>query len=189
MFRTLSNILSSITVRPLSAHSLARSASTLNNTGERVLAIALGSNLGDKVRNIETALRILETQHGIRVVDTSFLYESSPMYIKDQPAFVNGACLVNKLSNEVTNAFLIFIYLFGKISTKMDSQGLLGVLKDVEERLGRTPDIRNGPRVVDLDILFDGSRTYYFNNIPERELQVPHPRVQEREFVLRPLAE
>ena len=94
MFRTLSNIISSITVRSLSTHSLARSASTLNNTGERVLAIALGSNLGDKVRNIETALRILETQHGIHVIDTSFLYESSSMYIKDQPAFVNGACLV-----------------------------------------------------------------------------------------------
>ena len=71
----------------------------------------------------------------------------------------------------------------------MDAQGLLGVLKDVEERVGRTPRIRNGPRTVDLDILFDGSRTYSLNNIPERELQVPHPRVQEREFVLRPLAE
>ena len=71
----------------------------------------------------------------------------------------------------------------------MDTQGLLVVLKDVEERVGRTPDIRNGPRVVDLDILFDGSRTYLFNDIPEREIQVPHPRVQEREFVLRPLAE
>ena len=92
MFRTLSNIIPSIIARSLSAPSLARSVST---TGERVLAIALGSNLGDKVRNIETALRILETQHGIRVVDTSFLYESSPMYFKDQPPFVNGACLVN----------------------------------------------------------------------------------------------
>jgi dihydroneopterin aldolase/2-amino-4-hydroxy-6-hydroxymethyldihydropteridine diphosphokinase/dihydropteroate synthase len=71
----------------------------------------------------------------------------------------------------------------------MDAQRLLGVLKDVEERVGRAPSIRNGPRVVDLDILFDGSRTYYLNGIPDREIQVPHPRVQEREFVLRPLAE
>jgi len=71
----------------------------------------------------------------------------------------------------------------------MDAQGLLGVLKDVEERVGRTPNIRHGPRVVDLDILFDGSRTYHIKDFPERELQVPHPRVQEREFVLRPLAE
>lgn len=71
----------------------------------------------------------------------------------------------------------------------MDAQRLLGVLKDVEESMGRTPNIRNGPRVVDLDILFDGSRTYSLRGIPGRELQVPHPRMQEREFVLRPLAE
>ena len=71
----------------------------------------------------------------------------------------------------------------------MDAQRLLGVLKDVEESVGRTPNTRNGPRVVDLDILFDGSRTYYLQGIPDRELQVPHPRMQEREFVLRPLAE
>jgi dihydroneopterin aldolase/2-amino-4-hydroxy-6-hydroxymethyldihydropteridine diphosphokinase/dihydropteroate synthase len=71
----------------------------------------------------------------------------------------------------------------------MDTQRLLGVLKGIEEGLGRTPNIRNGPRIVDLDILFDGSRTYYLNDIPDREVQVPHPRVQEREFVLRPLAE
>lgn len=95
MFRTLSKIIPSAVVRSLSVPSLARSASTANNLGERVLAIALGSNLGDKVRNIETALRMLETQHGIRVVDTSFLYESTPMYIMDQPRFVNGACLVS----------------------------------------------------------------------------------------------
>jgi len=71
----------------------------------------------------------------------------------------------------------------------MDAQRLLGVLKDVEERVGRTPNIRNGPRIVDLDILFDGSRTYHLNGTPDREIRVPHLRVQEREFVLRPLAE
>lgn len=108
MFRTLSSIVSSVSVRSLSAPSLARSTLVANNTGERVLAIALGSNLGDKVRNIETALRILETQHKIRVVDTSFLYESNPMYLKDQPAFINGACLVRKSVSKVTNAFLSY---------------------------------------------------------------------------------
>ena len=102
MLRTLSNIIFSVAMRSFSAPSLGRSASIANNTGERVLAIALGSNLGDKVRNIETALRILETQHGIRVVDTSFLYESHPMYMKDQPPFVNGACLV---SNSVSKIY------------------------------------------------------------------------------------
>ena len=106
MFRTLSKIIPSAVVRSLSVPSLARSASTANNLGERVLAIALGSNLGDKVRNIETALRMLETQHDIRVVDTSFLYESTPMYIMDQPRFVNGACLVSDSASNNANAFL-----------------------------------------------------------------------------------
>jgi hypothetical protein len=73
---------------------------------------------------------MLETQHGIR-------YEASPMYIKDQPAC---ACLVNKPSKEVANTLLLFMYVcidsFGKISTKMDAQGLLVVLIDVEEREG-----------------------------------------------------
>jgi len=105
MFRALSKLIPSAVVRSLSAPSLARSASTANNIGERVLAIALGSNLGDKVRNIEAALRMLETQHGIRVVDTSFLYESSPMYIKDQPRFVNGACLVSNPVSELPMCF------------------------------------------------------------------------------------
>ena len=106
MFRSLSKIIPSAVVRSLSAPSLARSGSTANNIGERVLAIALGSNLGDKVRNIETALRMLETQHGIRVVDTSFLYESSPMYMLDQPHFVNGACLVSDSASKSTDAVL-----------------------------------------------------------------------------------
>ena len=66
----------------------------------------------------------------------------------------------------------------------MDVQRLLGVLKDVEESVGSTPDIRNGPRVVDLDILFDRSRTYYLHGIPDGELQIPHPRMQEREFAI-----
>jgi 7,8-dihydro-6-hydroxymethylpterin-pyrophosphokinase (HPPK) len=108
MFRTLSNIISTVIVKSPSARaapSLARSVSTANNTGERVLAIALGSNLGDKVRNIETALRILEAQHGIRVVDTSFLYESGPMYVRDQPRFVNGACLVSNSVGKLSMRF------------------------------------------------------------------------------------
>ena len=57
-------------------------------------ALALGSNLGDRFGNIERALRMLEQQHGIKIVDTSFLYETAPMYVTDQPKFVNGACLV-----------------------------------------------------------------------------------------------
>jgi hypothetical protein len=110
MFRALSSIISSAVVRSLAPPGLARFASpAMNNPGERVLAIALGSNLGDKVRNIETALRMLETQHGVRVIDTSFLYESHPMYVKDQPSFINGACLVSNFVRKFQCVYKRFV--------------------------------------------------------------------------------
>ncbi|KAG8750511.1 trifunctional dihydropteroate synthetase [Serendipita sp. 396] len=134
----------------------------------RILALALGSNIGDRVANIEGALSYLESNSDIRIVDTSFLYETRPMYVLDQPKFINGACLV---------------------STAMDPQNLINTIKDAESRQGRLPGIRNGPRVVDLDVLFDDSNAYNLNSVPGRSLTVPHPKIHEREFVLRPLAD
>lgn len=124
--------------------------------------------MGDRVKNIEGALEYLETRSDIKVVDTSFLYETQPMYVLDQPKFINGACL---------------------ISTSMEPQALLDLLKDAEHWQGRRPTVRNGPRVVDLDILFDDNRVYESGKLPGRELKVPHSRIPEREFVLRPLAD
>lgn len=63
------------------------------------MALALGSNVGDRVANIEGALSYLEQTSDVRIVDTSFLYETAPMYIADQPKFINGACLV-RLSSQ-----------------------------------------------------------------------------------------
>ncbi|KZT60019.1 Dihydropteroate synthase [Calocera cornea HHB12733] len=131
--------------------------------------IALGSNLGDRVTNIERALKQLEAVE-VRVVDTSFMYETAAMYVEDQPNFLNAACV---------------------IETDLEAGPLLQLLKKVEETIGRTKTFTNGPRVVDLDIIF-------FDNLNTRilasdnsgfELIIPHPRVQEREFVLRPLAD
>lgn len=56
--------------------------------------LALGSNLGDRFGNIERALRTLESQYSVKIIDTSFLYESNPMYVTEQPDFINGACIV-----------------------------------------------------------------------------------------------
>ncbi|KAG8835842.1 trifunctional dihydropteroate synthetase [Serendipita sp. 399] len=134
----------------------------------RIVAMALGSNMGDRLANIEGALSYLEHNSDIRIVDTSFLYETGPMYLPDQPKFINGACLV---------------------STALEPQNLLTLLKEAELHQGRTPNIRNGPRVVDLDIIFDGNSVYHLDSIPGRSLMVPHPRIHEREFVLRPLAD
>ncbi|KAH7922120.1 Dihydropteroate synthase [Leucogyrophana mollusca] len=154
-------------------------------------AIALGSNLGDRFANIERALRLLEcpdlllsdptngTPKGtdeVHVVDTSFMYETAPMYVTDQPRFANCACL---------------------IETTLDPRTLLSLLKIIERTVGRVPSIRNGPRAVDLDVLLydktcldtraEGNRKDLENL--EGELVVPHPRMAEREFVLRPLAD
>ncbi|KAF9653694.1 Dihydropteroate synthase [Thelephora ganbajun] len=152
------------------------------------VAIAFGSNLGDRFANIELALRLLESpgqfldagddinqkDAEVAIIDTSFLYETTPMYVTDQPSFVNGACLVETNLLPVT---------------------LLQVLKRIEAHVGRVPSFRNGPRAIDLDIiLYDDdvidtrppdSRTHLENL--ENQLIVPHPRVSEREFVLRPL--
>ncbi|KAL4076755.1 Dihydropteroate synthase-like protein [Scleroderma yunnanense] len=149
-----------------------------------IVAIALGSNLGDRFANIETALRLLEVPRTlleglddraeISVINTSFMYETAPMYVTDQPRFANCACM---------------------IETNLQPVVLLSLLKKIEDVVGRVPSIRNGPRAVDLDILlYDGS---VIDTRPEDsrrdlenligELVVPHPRMAEREFVLRPL--
>ncbi|CAE6456819.1 unnamed protein product [Rhizoctonia solani] len=134
--------------------------------GQHIGILALGSNMGDRFVNIERGLQALEKE-GVKIVDTSYLYETKAMYHEDQASFVNGVCA---------------------ISTSLNPTELIKLLKRVESEVGRTPTFRNGPRVVDLDILFYDDLSV---NITEGEfpLQIPHPRIQEREFVLRPLSD
>lgn len=128
------------------------------------VAIALGTNLGDRLGNILAALAALR-QLDIRVAQLSRLYESAPAYVTDQPAFLNAAALVE---------------------TVLDPLPLLQQLKQVEAQLGRDfGGPRFGPRPIDLDIIFyegqelrDGDR-----------LIIPHPRWAERGFVKAPLAD
>lgn len=125
--------------------------------------IALGSNMGDRVNNLYNALDMLENECQSVVLDTSFLYETPPMYYTEQPAFLNAVC---------------------KIATCLDPHALLERLKHVESTLGRTASFRNAPRPVDLDILF------YNDLVLETEtLTIPHIGIQEREFVLWPLCD
>lgn len=123
--------------------------------------LAFGSNLGDRVANIGRALAMLSP--AVRVMKVSPLYETAPAYVTDQPRFVNGA-----LEGETALAPL----------------DLLRRLKSIEREVGRTPSARYGPRLIDLDILFYGSET-----VALPELDIPHPRIAERLFVLRPLAD
>ncbi|KAJ8515149.1 hypothetical protein ONZ45_g7393 [Pleurotus djamor] len=150
------------------------------------VVLALGSNLGDSCQNIEHALRLLEessrfftdnpTSPHVVVVDTSFMYQTAPMYVTDQPSFFNCACIVE---------------------SNIRPLALLKFLKHIEDKVGRVPSIRNGPRAVDLDIVFYDDFVLDTRPPTQRagldnlhgELVVPHPRSYEREFVLRPLCD
>ncbi|OCK86048.1 folic acid synthesis protein-like protein [Lepidopterella palustris CBS 459.81] len=125
--------------------------------------IALGSNLGDRVDMIEKACKEMEVKGDIRILRTSSLWETKAMYVLDQENFVNGAC---------------------EIETSLHPIELLDRLQLIENQLGRVKVIDKGPRNIDLDILLYDKATF----LNER-LQIPHPLMLEREFVLRPLCE
>lgn len=126
--------------------------------------LALGSNLGDRLWNLQRALELL-TEAGIEITKQSSAYETAPQQVADQPWFFNMVA-------EATTSWL--------------PMGLLGVLQSVERQLGRNRqnELRFGPRSIDLDLLLYGSEI-----IDSEELVVPHPRMLERRFVLAPLIE
>lgn len=124
-----------------------------------VAYIALGGNIGEVFKNIKKALKLLSEK--CTILQTSYLYETAPMYVVDQPNFLNAAC---------------------KVLTDLEPTELLVFLKNIEKEVGRVPSIRNGPRAVDLDILF-----YDKIILKTENLIIPHPRIAERRFVLEPL--
>lgn len=124
--------------------------------------LLLGSNLGDRERNIERALSELE-RRGISIVKKSSLHNTSPWGYRKQPDFLNLAveCL-----------------------TSLEPLNLLRVLKEIERDLGRKSTFRYGPRVIDIDIIL-----YEDIVLKTDELTIPHPMMHLREFVLKPLCE
>jgi 2-amino-4-hydroxy-6-hydroxymethyldihydropteridine diphosphokinase len=130
-----------------------------NNT----VYLSLGGNLGDPARSMGAALRMLDADESMRVVVVSSLYRTPPWGKLDQPDFLNAAA---------------------EISTVLAPHALLDLCLDVERRLKRVREERWGPRLIDIDILVFGDRI-----IHETGLEVPHPRMLERAFVLAPLAE
>ena len=123
--------------------------------------LALGTNLGDRLANLKQAARALPPL--VRVVVASPVYETPPWGYIEQPAFLNQVI---------------------QTETGLDPHALLTYLKQTEIRLGRMTTFRNGPRVIDLDILFYDDAVL---NSPE--LTIPHPSIPERAFVLVPLAD
>lgn len=123
--------------------------------------IALGSNLGDRLGNLEKAIAMLAP--AVTVTTQSPIYDTDPKYVTDQPRFLNMVLVAE---------------------TDLEPQALLTFLKDIETGLGRIPGERFGPRPIDLDIVFFGDEII---DLPD--LTIPHPRLSERAFVLRPLAD
>jgi 2-amino-4-hydroxy-6-hydroxymethyldihydropteridine diphosphokinase len=126
-----------------------------------ILYLALGTNLGDRFANLQAAIAALPP--AIHVRSQSPVYEAPPWGLTDQPAFLNMVL---------------------KGETYLGPLALLAHLKHLETQLGRTPSIRWGPRLIDMDILF-----YDELILDTPELIIPHPHLHERAFVLVPLAD
>lgn len=124
--------------------------------------ISIGSNLGNREENCKNAIKFL-IENGIKVSRLSSKIETEPWGDIDQPMFINMAIM---------------------IETDQKPLELLNTLKNIEADMGRRPETRWGPRVIDLDILL-----YDDQIIKTRHLEIPHPRMCERAFVLKPLAE
>ena len=132
---------------------------------EPIAYIGLGSNLGDRRQNLETALSALRETSGIELVAVSMLIETEPEGPPGQDRYLNGAATIR---------------------TKLSPRGLLQAMLEIESAHGRdrTKESRWGPRRVDLDLLMYADRI-----VDEPDLVVPHPRMHQRTFVLAPLAE
>lgn len=128
----------------------------------KMVYISLGSNVGDREQQIAAAIQALGAK-GIGIVRQSSIYSTEPVDVATQSWFLN--CVL-------------------EAETDLMPRQLLRVFHEIENELGRKHTVRRGPRVIDLDILLYGSSV-----IRTPELEVPHPRMNQRRFVLVPLAE
>lgn len=125
--------------------------------------IALGTNLGNKIENLNAAIRAIARLNGVKIVKASSVYETDPIGCEEDYKFYNAAILVE---------------------TDVSPAVLLGECLGIEAAMGRVREKKNGPRIIDLDlIIYDGFKSESF------ELTLPHPRALERAFVMAPLTE
>ena len=124
--------------------------------------LLIGGNIGDRVRTLNEACREIAVRCGT-IIRSSALYQTAAWGNRDQPAFLNQAL---------------------EIETELSPQQLLQTILDIEHQMGRYREQKYGPRTIDIDIMFYGTRV-----ISEKNLHIPHPRMEERRFALVPLAE
>ena len=124
--------------------------------------LGLGSNMGDSRANLQRAVALLDLHPEIKVERVSPFLETAPVGYLEQPHFLNGVL---------------------QATTTLSPQALLAAAQSIENRLGRKRTVRWGPRTIDIDILLYGDLV-----LKSADLTIPHPRMQERAFVLQPLA-
>jgi 2-amino-4-hydroxy-6-hydroxymethyldihydropteridine diphosphokinase len=129
---------------------------------DKLIYLSLGSNLGDRATNLGRAIETL-SGIGVRVLRRSSIYETEPVEFLAQPWFLN--CVV-------------------EAETSLAPRSLLRELQAIERKLGSRKLVPKGPRMIDLDILF-----YEAQVIHEAAMEIPHPRLADRRFVLTPLVE
>jgi 2-amino-4-hydroxy-6-hydroxymethyldihydropteridine diphosphokinase len=126
--------------------------------------LSIGSNIGDKAKNLKDTLEILQQHEHMDLLSVSPFYKTEPQNYKDQAWFVNAAA---------------------KVSTDLSPERLLAELKHIEKALDKNGKaFRFGPRIIDLDIIYYEDLVY-----TSSELEIPHPRMHERCFVLVPLCD
>lgn len=137
-----------------------------NRRTGNLVYLSLGSNVGDREKNLRRTVNLLGKKPGTRILAVSSIYETEPMYVKDQDSFYNIA-----LCAEVSKGVTPFEF--------------LGLLKGIEYEMGRNKvNKRYGPRIIDIDILY-----YDDISVDSDFLTIPHPKIKERNFVLAPLSE
>ncbi len=125
--------------------------------------IGIGSNLGDRKKHIKNAIEKLKETEGVEVKKISNIYETEPVGGPKQGKYLNGVI---------------------EIETWLEPSDLMIKLQKIEKQSGRIRSVKNAPRTIDLDILLYGDK-----KIDEPGLKIPHPRMYEREFVMKPLKE
>lgn len=125
--------------------------------------IGVGSNLGNALKNCHHAVESLTLAKGIEITRVSSFYKTEPVGIENQNLFINAVV---------------------EIKTVLSTHNLFQTLQNIEKDMGREREVKGGPRIIDLDLLFYGQEVFQ-----DADLIVPHPEVQKRRFVLEPLCE
>ena len=126
-----------------------------------IIFLSLGSNIGDRLKNLKTAIKLINNEEGIEIINQSKIYETSPMEYKEQDFFLNQVI---------------------EIDSNIDASSLLESFKKIEIQIGRKKTKhKNMPRIIDIDIL-----SYGDSIINNHNLFIPHPKIKFRKFILKP---